>query len=484
MASITVNSKSEENNELKFVLSGVDISIANAIRRTMLSDVPVVAFKAFGGESSDAVFTVNTSRLNNEILSQRLSCIPIHILPDSEEYNIEDLLLELDEENTTDEMRILTTADFKVRVISSGLLLSKQKCSEIFKPFISMSGEPYFIQFARLRQRISDEIPGEKIAMTCKFSIATASENSMFNVAGTCAYGMTVDEAAAAQALTIKQQKWQTDGMTEELIASETLNWELLDKKRIILRNSFDFIVGSVGPIPNTDIITTSCLILINRCKRIIDSIRGGLMVATTDNIVSENSIEYVLENEDYTIGNVLSDLIYKKYYEKEKTITFCGFKKMHPHDTDGIIRIMFMYEGSDGLSLSNSSKSKTPPVKAPAVKAPVKARVKDSDDEDESPPPLESPDISTIEQPQYVPHSPTFAPPPLVPHSPTVAPPPLVPHSPTFGPPDDSPPLAKSQSGGAVNPVSRELGFKYIVKCCNDAIEIFEIIIRLFNKK
>jgi DNA-directed RNA polymerase subunit L len=479
MESITVNSKSEENNELKFVLSGVDISIANAIRRTILSDIPIVAFKAFGGESSDAVFTVNTSRLNNEILSQRLSCIPIHILPDSEEYNIVDLLLELDEENTTDEMRILTTADFKVRVISTGLLLSRQMCREIFKPFISMSGEEYFIQFARLRQRISDEIPGEKISMTCKFSVATASENSMFNVVGTCAYGMTVDEAAAEQALTIKQQKWHSAGMSEELIASETLNWELLDKKRIILRNSFDFIVGSVGPIPNTDIITTSCLILINRCKRIIDSIRGGLMVATTDNIVSDNSIEYILENEDYTIGNVLSDLLYKTYYEKEKTILFCGFKKMHPHDTDGIIRIMFAYDGEDGLSNSSKSKSNDK-VKGP-VKGPVNARVKDSDDESSlgSPPPLESPDISTVEQPQYVPQSPTFAPPS------SDESPPLAPSSPPtqFGSPADVP-RAKSQSGGAVNPVSRELGFKYIVKCCNDAIEIFEIITRLFNKK
>jgi DNA-directed RNA polymerase alpha subunit len=100
-SSININNQSEENNELKFVLSGVDISIANAIRRTILSDIPIVVFRAFGGESSDAIFTANTGRLNNEILSQRLSCIPIHIQPNSEEYNIEDLLLELDEEKIT-----------------------------------------------------------------------------------------------------------------------------------------------------------------------------------------------------------------------------------------------------------------------------------------------------------------------------------------------------------------------------------------------
>ena len=127
MSLITVTNTSENNGELTFTLAGVDVSVANAIRRTILADIPVVAFKTFG-EQSDATFTANTSRLNNEILSQRLSCIPINISTKNDEYNIQDLLLEVSEKNDTDTMRTITTADFKIKIISTGEYLSKEKC--------------------------------------------------------------------------------------------------------------------------------------------------------------------------------------------------------------------------------------------------------------------------------------------------------------------------------------------------------------------
>jgi DNA-directed RNA polymerase subunit L len=462
MSSINISNQSEENNELKFVLSGVDISIANAIRRTMLSDVPIVIFRAFGGESSDAIFTANTGRLNNEILSQRLSCIPIHIQPNDEEYNIADLLLELDEENTTDVLRILTTDDFKIRVISTGAHLSKEECFNIFKPFQSMTGESYPIQFARLRQRISDEIPGEKISMTCKFSIGTASENSMYNVVGTCAYGMTVDETGAMDALDTKQKKWRADGMTEPLIEIESLNWSFLDKKRITKPNSFDFIVGTVGPIPNTDIVATSCQILISRCERIKASIKDGLMLVSSE---SESSIEYTLENEDYTIGNVLSHLLFKNYFEDKRTISFCGFKKLHPHDTDGILKIMFKdfdsSSSSSGSSLLKSAvRRATPPATREQTSPPATREqtspgyAPSSSDSLTSLPPLDTPPIETIQR-----------------------------TSPGYyeGSAEDK--GSDNLKGGGRQPF-KQIGLAYIKTCCDNAIEIFSTIEQMFRGK
>ena len=55
-----------------------------------------------------------------------------------------------------------------------------------------------------------------------------------------------------------------------------------------------------------------------------------------------KNCYDIILENEDYTIGKVLEYLLYSSYYEGLKTLSFCGFKKLHPHDLDSIIRIAY----------------------------------------------------------------------------------------------------------------------------------------------
>ena len=93
-----------DNNTLKFTLSGVDVSFANAIRRIILSEIPIVGFKTLPYEQNKCNITANTSRLNNEILKQRLSCIPIHISDLSIPLN--NYILEIDEENKTAKVKV------------------------------------------------------------------------------------------------------------------------------------------------------------------------------------------------------------------------------------------------------------------------------------------------------------------------------------------------------------------------------------------
>jgi DNA-directed RNA polymerase subunit L len=54
------------------------------------------------------------------------------------------------------------------------------------------------------------------------------------------------------------------------------------------------------------------------------------------------NSFDITLENDDYTIGKSIEYLLYTKFYEGIKTLTYCGYKKMHPHDSDSIIRLAY----------------------------------------------------------------------------------------------------------------------------------------------
>lgn len=105
----------EEDGLLTFTISDIDVSYVNGIRRTILSDIPIVVFKTTPYEENKANIMINTSRLNNEIVKQRLSCIPICIT-DTNFTNLQkNYLLELDVENKTDTELIVTTKDFKIR---------------------------------------------------------------------------------------------------------------------------------------------------------------------------------------------------------------------------------------------------------------------------------------------------------------------------------------------------------------------------------
>ena len=59
-------------------------------------------------------------------------------------------------------------------------------------------------------------------------------------------------------------------------------------------------------------------------------------------NTTIDNCYDITLEGEDYTLGKVLEYVLYSQFYEGDGILSYCGFKKFHPHDTDSIIRIAF----------------------------------------------------------------------------------------------------------------------------------------------
>jgi DNA-directed RNA polymerase II subunit RPB3 len=347
----TISNYQNNDNKLTFTLYGVDVSFANSIRRTILADIKTVVFRTTPYEENQANITINTTRLNNEILKQRLSCTPIHITNISKE-ELDNLVLEVDQENLTESMMVVTTEHFKVKNKRTNSYLSKKDSQTIFPPYIAPNGVEYFVEFVRLRPKISEDILGEKIKFTCNFSIGTAKENCMFNVVGTCAYGFTVDNDQAKAELTAKQQQWQSEHMTPENIDYESKNWLLLEAKRYTIKNSFDFVLESVGVFENETIVRIACQVLIDKFQGLIREIDEGkfkinLMVTKTP-----NTFDYILTNEDYTIGTVLNHLLYKNYFEGIGSILYCGFKKMHPHDTDSIIRLTFKMEEQPSTGL------------------------------------------------------------------------------------------------------------------------------------
>jgi DNA-directed RNA polymerase subunit L len=330
----------EEDGLMSFTITNVDVSYINAVRRTILSDIPIVVFKTIPYEENKANIMINTTRLNNEIIKQRLSCIPVCIAG-VQEMPIKNYILEVDVENKTDTVMIVTTKDFKIRDLVTNNYLEDGVVKKIFPPFIPPSGNgEYYIDFLRLRPRISDEIPGEKIKLTCEFSVSTARDDSMFNITGTCSYGCSPDPEKIEEQIAIRKQKWKDEGKKDEEIKFEAANWKLLEGLRYVKKNSFDFIIQSVGIYENEKILVKASEILLKKLEVLKLSLEQDEIEIKASDSTMENCYDITLVNEDYTIGNIMNYELYTIFYTDLKMLDYVGFKKLHPHDTDSMLRV------------------------------------------------------------------------------------------------------------------------------------------------
>jgi DNA-directed RNA polymerase subunit L len=353
MAASKIIDLREQDGIMTFTITNTDVGYVNAIRRTILSDIPIIVFKTTPHDKNKANIIFNTSRLHNEIIKQRLSCIPICI-SDLTDISYKNYLLEIDVENKTDTTIIVTTKDFKIRNLVTDTFLEDGEVKKIFPPFISPNGQEYYIDFLRLRPKISNDIPGEKIKLTCEFSVSTARDDSMFNITGTCSYGCTPDPAKIQEELQIRKQKWKDEGKTEDEIKFEAANWVLLEGLRYVKRYSFDFILQSLGIYENEKIIIKACDIISDKFKELENLIsQGDIEINPSDNTM-ENCYDVILVNENYTIGNILNYELYQVFYNDTKFLEYVGFKKMHPHDNDSILRLCLTDKTKDVSSIKS----------------------------------------------------------------------------------------------------------------------------------
>ena len=155
MSSRIANLK-ESDDILTFTIDNIDVSYVNAIRRTILSDIPIVCFKTSPYEENKANILVNTTRLNNEILKQRLSCIPVCIK--DLDIPFKNYVLEVDVENKTDTAIFVTTKDFRIKNITTDTYLDDSDVRKIFPAYIPPTGKGELNWFALLLQARQERI--------------------------------------------------------------------------------------------------------------------------------------------------------------------------------------------------------------------------------------------------------------------------------------------------------------------------------------
>lgn len=327
----------ENDNVLEFTIESINVSYVNGIRRIILSEIPVNAFITEKYEENKCNILKNTSRFHNEIIKQRLSCIPIC------ETDLSRLpgkyRLEVHKKNDTNNIVYCTTEDFKLKNLESNTYMEQEEVKKIFPPD-DLTGD--YISFVRLRPSISENIQGEEIKLECDFSISNAKENSMYNVVSLCSYGNTIDIIKADQKWNSIEKKMKSDGMIEEEIIFEKKNFYILDAQREYKDNSFDFSIKSIGIYNNKQLLQISITLLIEKLTKFMEEVDGDVLPINIGNSTMENCYDVKLIDEDYTLGKLIEYELYNKYFESEKNMSFVGFKKFHPHDTESVIRIAY----------------------------------------------------------------------------------------------------------------------------------------------
>lgn len=341
--------KGEENGILDFTIESINVSFINGIRRVILSDIPTLVFHCFPHDQNDADIHTNTTRLNNEVLKQRLSCIPIHISDASLPYK--ELIVEINMKNDSENTIDVTTEHFKIKNISSGKYLQESAVRKIFPP-CPITGD--YIVFARLRPKVSTIAPGEELSISAKMSLHTAGEDGTFNVASTCAYKFTVDKMKQDQIWQNKLAEISAEEKADpDVLALLQQNWYNHEGLRYFKKDSFDFKLETIGVYTNEELVQKACEILIQKLKNIHDTIEDEGIIEKSISTIP-NSVDIKLINTGYTVGKIIEYMLHKNNYqgEKEKNLTYVGFRKNHPHDDDSVIRMgMVERDGNDGYN-------------------------------------------------------------------------------------------------------------------------------------
>lgn len=352
----------EDNGTLQFQLTNTNVSFANAIRRTVLSDIPTLVFRAAPYDQTTINITKNTSRLTNEIIRHRLSCVPIHHDID---FPTDKYIFRIEMENSGQTVIVVTTADIKVFDKDTGKE-QKQAAKALFPPD-PMTGD--YIQLVRLNPKVSEQLPGESLILEATATVATASEDGAFNVACVDSYAHTVDKEKQAIALDkhlkdlkaeYSKQNLDKEAMTEALTYARN-GWLALDGKRITVPNSFDFVIESVGVFKNEELVRRACDVIIAKLDSLQDTLKD---VRSLTDMFEVNSGEFVmvkLENYDYTIAKALEAIIYHRNWESKSKldgVDFIATIRPHPHIPEIFLRLHYSNQLPENLSLEEHSRA------------------------------------------------------------------------------------------------------------------------------
>jgi len=303
------------NKKLTFDINNSDnnfkISLANALRRTIINDINLYAIDANKVEIIE-----NNGTIDNELIKSRLALIPINNeLPD---INYDNIIISCSIKNSEDAIINIYPKDFEIIERDEEADIEKKiEVLDIFK------NDYENILFAKLKSN-------QSLSFKAKLSYNNAHRGgAIYNPVSVCIYTFKVDEK-------------RCDEVTKPMNELEKRSFNTLERKRYYEKtdklepNAFQFKIETVGQYSNLNIL-----------KKGIDRLSNRL-IDFNNNIISENSdlveikkyegnidaLDINVKNENDTLGNLISQ------YLSEENLFFCGYYIQHPLREELIIRV------------------------------------------------------------------------------------------------------------------------------------------------
>ena len=257
----------------------VNTVFVNTLRRVCLDLIPFIAFN-----KDDIDIMKNTSIYNNDIIRLRLSTFPLIELKNTSELinHINDFEQNKYSEDSFEKLSIFFSKNNDTNEVIN---VTTDDCQFYLgdKKIDSIYKVPLLI--TKLKQ-------GEEIRGSCKSSIGIGLHNGIYCSVQRCCYE------------------------------------ELKD-------NEFIFKIESRGQISEEEIMKRACMIIVKKLQLIKERF--------SDKIINGNEIELLLQNEDHTLGNLITS-----YLQNNNNVTYAGYKIDHPLQRE--VEIILKTNGSKKL--------------------------------------------------------------------------------------------------------------------------------------
>lgn len=364
--SLSIENPKSENGVLSFIISGdeqngLDVSIVNSIRRILLSEIPTVAFRTDEGTNLDIKIEVNKTSLHNEFILHRISLIPLFINPQEYDRN---LLFHLSVKHDGQEsFKFVTAEDFNIYPLKDDIdedtdlsildinnydlkkKMSNVEKANLLRPFKDpFNNNDNYIMITELKNTNTPDT-FQELSFYGVPSISVAKEHARWQAVSNATYTYVKNDELFQQ---VAKDKCDIKGITNDEDKEKYIqSLELSESERYFYKDingepfKYEFTIRSEHFHTSKDLFIQANEIMIEKLKMIKDHlilmIKGGessILVkqhTNTNGQEAENVYDFIITDQDDTLGNVLQSHIVKNFITDESLISFCGYKRSHP---------------------------------------------------------------------------------------------------------------------------------------------------------